>query len=48
MGHLQVEYKQSHMEAIAPKTDPFLGYTIYTYISFSFLLYYTLVFYILN
>jgi hypothetical protein len=30
MGHLQVEYTQSLMEAITPTTDPFLGYTICT------------------
>jgi hypothetical protein len=31
MGHLQVAYTQSLMEAIAPTTDPFLGYTTYIY-----------------
>jgi hypothetical protein len=46
MGHFQVEYTQSLMEAITPTTDPFLGYTIYTYISFSFLLCYTLFLYL--
>jgi hypothetical protein len=38
IGHLQVEYTQSLTEAITPTTDPILGYTIYTYITFSFLL----------
>jgi hypothetical protein len=46
MGHLQVEYTQSIMEASIPITDPFLGYTIYTYISFSFILRYTLFLYL--
>jgi hypothetical protein len=46
MGHLQVEYTQSLMEAFTPATDLFLGYTIYTYISFSFLLCYTLLLYL--
>jgi hypothetical protein len=32
MGHLQMEYTQSFMEAIMPTTDPFLSYTLYTYI----------------
>jgi hypothetical protein len=44
MGHLLVEYTQSLMEDITPKTDPFLGYTIYTY-SF-ILLCYTLFLYL--
>jgi hypothetical protein len=37
---------QPLMEAITPTTDPFLGYTIYTYISFSFVLSYTLFLYL--
>jgi hypothetical protein len=31
MGHLQVEYTQSLVEAITPTMDLFLSYTIYTY-----------------
>jgi hypothetical protein len=45
-GHLQVKYTQSLMEAITPTTDPFLCYTIYTNISFNFLLCYTMFLYL--